>query len=103
MVAALYLRQIVAPNGLHNRSSPDSKEFRKLNRSLTDDGQGIRLSDLSKLGFMQKGRFDRRLTHPASNTNGSTPLPFVIPSEAQGSAVRSTDHRSTGKASTYPL
>ena len=31
---------------------------------------------------------DLRLTHPASNTNGSTTLPFVIPSEAEGSAVR---------------
>ena len=30
---------------------------------------------------------DLRLTHPAANMNGSVALPFVIPSEAEGSAV----------------
>ncbi len=33
-------------------------------------------------------RRDLLLTHPASNTNGSVALPFVIPSEAEGSAFR---------------
>jgi hypothetical protein len=31
---------------------------------------------------------DLLLTHPAPNTNGSAALPFVIPSEAEGSAVQ---------------
>ena len=35
----------------------------------------------------ERSAVDLLLTHPASDTNGSAVLPFVIPSEAEGSAV----------------
>jgi hypothetical protein len=70
-------------------------------------------SDLSKLGFKQKGTnwdyssrtraFNRRSLQQPLDAPESTALTFVLPSVLEGSAVRSTDHQCTGKAPTQPM
>ncbi len=74
----------------------------KLNKlALMERSPGLGSGTLVQIRFRREGTnwdyssliqtaFDLRLTRAASNTNGSAPLPFVIPSEAEGSAVLST-------------
>ena len=57
---------------------------------------------LSPLSSRAKRR-DLLFTHPPSNVNGSASLPFVIPSEAEGSAVHSTGIKCRSKRPALPL
>jgi hypothetical protein len=60
-----------------------------LNHGCTEQERFI--TRLGQIRFQAEiSAFNRRSAHPGSKTNGSAALPFVIPSEAEGSAVPRT-------------